>query len=111
MELVSTRAHNQLCRINDFRGVAGAPDLGNVAWLEMEDRWTTASPSCWKCWPFHHVLHYLYLSACPMDATEDHHSPTLASLVNMCCAFSFCALNRLSKLMMLPSASCTSSRL
>ena len=38
LELDPTRAHNQLCRINDFRGVAGAPDLGNVAWLEMEDR-------------------------------------------------------------------------
>ena len=56
LELDPTRAHNQLCRINDFRGVAGAPDLGNVAWLEMEDRWTNASPSCQECWPVHRVL-------------------------------------------------------
>ena len=51
LELDPTRAHNQLCLINDFRGVPGAPDLGNVAWLEMEDRWIA----------------------------EDHHSAALAS--------------------------------
>lgn len=38
LQLDPARAHNQLCLINDFRGVPGAPDLGNVAWVEMEDR-------------------------------------------------------------------------
>ena len=46
LELDPTRAHNQLCLINDFRGVSGAPDLGNVAWLEMEDRWTAETHHC-----------------------------------------------------------------
>lgn len=47
LELDPTRAHNQLCLINDFRGVPDAPDLGNVAWLEMEDRWTDTCAPCW----------------------------------------------------------------
>ena len=38
LELDPSRAHNQLCLINDFRDVPGAPDHGNVLWLEIEDR-------------------------------------------------------------------------
>ena len=38
IDLDPERAHNQLCLINDSRGVPGAPEGGNVAFLEMEDR-------------------------------------------------------------------------
>ena len=42
LQLDPSRANNQLCLINDFRGVPGAPD-GNVIWVEMEDRWINMS--------------------------------------------------------------------
>ena len=42
VQLDPSRASNQLSLINDFRGISGAPE-GNVAWVEMEDRWTPAS--------------------------------------------------------------------
>ena len=37
LQLDPSRARNQLCLINDFRGVPGAANA-NVAWVEMEDR-------------------------------------------------------------------------
>lgn len=37
LEIDPSRAHNQLCLINDFRNVPGN-DRCNVVWLEVEDR-------------------------------------------------------------------------
>ena len=38
MSLDPSRAHNQLCLINDFMGVPGCDGAPNVDWLEVEDR-------------------------------------------------------------------------
>ena len=38
LELDCTRAHNQLCLINDCANVPGYDNQPNVLWLECEDR-------------------------------------------------------------------------
>ena len=38
VSLDPSRAHNQLCLMNDFTGVPGSGGAPNVDWLEVEDR-------------------------------------------------------------------------